>query len=331
MPELPSRGRLQESLRPPAQSESAEPQVGIFAEAPGELYVDAVVATEGGAVEAGEGAGPRARKRLGPVFWISVGWITLVILAAIFAKYLPIKSYTETGVGPPRTHPNSQFWFGTDELGRDMLARVIYGARVSMIVGFASIFAAFIIGGGIGIVAGYYGGKLGRFLMGCMDVFLAFPALVASLAIVTFLGQSLRNVTIAIALVSIAPVARIIRASTLTFAEREFVTAARTLGAKNRRIIIKEILPNVLPPAASYSLIGVALAIVGEGALAFLGLSVRPPTPSWGSMINEGRSFLEHDAYISLIPAAAMFLTVLSFNFAGDSLRAFFDVKESAL
>jgi peptide/nickel transport system permease protein len=327
MPEQPSKTQLQESLRPAAQSEAAIPGVGIFAEAPGELYVDALLATEGGAV----GAEEKARRKLGPVFWMSVTWIGVVILAAIFAGLLPIHSYTATGVGPPRTHPNSEFWFGTDELGRDMLARVIYGARVSLTVGFASILAAFIIGGGIGVVAGYYGGRLGRFLMGCMDVFLAFPALVASLAIVTFLGQSLRNVTIAIAIVSIAPVARIIRASTLTFAEREFVTAARTLGAKKRRIIIKEILPNVIPPAASYSLIGVALAIVGEGALAFLGLSVRAPTPSWGGMINEGRSFLEHDAYISLIPAAAMFLTVLSLNFAGDSLRSFFDVKESAL
>src|SRR5262249_55273964 len=128
---------------------------------PGELYVDAILATEGGAAaERVVLPGERARKKLGPVFWISVGWVALVILAAIFARFLPIKSYTETGVGPPRTHPNSQFWFGTDELGRDMLARVIYGARVSMVVGFASIFAAFIIGGAIGVIAGYYRGRV---------------------------------------------------------------------------------------------------------------------------------------------------------------------------
>jgi peptide/nickel transport system permease protein len=265
------------------------------------------------------------------MFWVSVGWIGLIVFLAIFATVLPIHSYTATGVGVPRSHPNAHFWFGTDELGRDMLSRVIYGARVSLTVGFASILAAFLIGGSLGLIAGYYGGKLGTVIMGCMDVLLAFPALVFALAIVTFLGQSLRNVTIAIAVVSIAPVARIIRASTLSFAEREFVTAARTVGAKDWRIITREILPNVLPPAASYSLIGVALAIVGEGALAFIGLSVRAPTPSWGGMIAEGVSFLNHYPYISLIPAAVMFVTVLALNFAGDSLRAFFDVKEGML
>jgi peptide/nickel transport system permease protein len=234
-------------------------------------------------------------------------------------------------VGPPRQPPGAHFWFGTDENGRDMLSRTIYGARVSLMVGFASIFLGLVIGGGLGVVAGYYQGRIGTFIMGCMDVMLAFPALVFALVIVTFLGASLLNVTVAIAVISIPQIARIIRASTLTFAEREFVMAARTLGAKNWRIITREILPNVILPAASFVLIAVALAIVGEGTLAFLGLSVPAPQPTWGGMINEGRTFLEIDPYISLIPAAAMFVTVLAFNFAGDSLRAFFDVKEGAL
>jgi peptide/nickel transport system permease protein len=321
---------VQKDLRPPAQS---EPAVGpaVFAAAPEELLVDAILATEGGAAGAAEDTEARRKKKLGVVFWLCVGWIVLVILLAVFASVLPIRSYRTNLLGPPRLHPSGKFWLGTDENGRDMLSRIIYGARVSLIVGFASILLGLLIGGTLGIIAGYYKGRIGTFIMGCMDVMLAFPALVFALVIVTFLGQNLLNVTVAIAVISIAPIARIIRASTLTFAEREFVMAARTLGAKNWRIITREILPNVILPAASFSLIAVALAITGEGTLAFLGLSVPAPTPTWGGMINEGRSFLELDPYISLIPAAAMFITVLAFNFAGDSLRAFFDVKEGAL
>jgi peptide/nickel transport system permease protein len=340
MPEQRSKAPVQgvpSETRPPAQSEGAAPSGdSIFAESPEELMVDAILATEGGAAGVGPaGAGAvdeiRAKKKLGFVFWLCVGWIGLVILLAVFANVLPLRSYRTNLVGPPRLHPSAHFWLGTDENGRDMLSRTIFGARVSLIVGFASIFLGLLIGGALGVIAGYYKGRIGTFIMGCMDVMLAFPALVFALVIVTFLGQSLTNVTLAIAVISIAPIARIIRASTLTFAEREFVMAARTLGAKNWRIITREILPNVILPAASFSLIAVALAIVGEGALAFLGLSVPAPTPTWGGMINEGRGFLQLDPYISMIPAAAMFITVLAFNFAGDSLRAFFDVKEGAL
>ena len=145
------------------------------------------------------------------------------------------------------------------------------------------------------------------------------------------MGQSLRNVTLAIAILAIAPIARIIRASTLTFSEREFVLAARALGAKNRRIIIREILPNVALPAASFALVAVAVAIVAEGTLAFLGLSVPAPTPTWGGMIADGRTLLEQAPHISFVPSIAMFLTVLALNFVGDSLRARFDVREGAL
>jgi peptide/nickel transport system permease protein len=332
MPEQRSKSPLPEQrtdIRPPAQSEA--PGTSIFAEAPDELGVDAILATEGGAAGVAQLEESRAKKRLGVVFWLCISWIALVIVLAVFANVLPLRSYRTNLLGSPRLRPNAHFWLGTDENGRDMLSRTIYGARVSLIVGFASIFLGLVIGGALGIIAGYYKGKIGTFIMGCMDVMLAFPALVFALVIVTFLGQSLLNVTIAIAVISIAPIARIIRASTLTFAEREFVMAARTLGAKNWRIITREILPNVILPAASFSLIAVALAIVGEGALAFLGLSVPAPTPTWGGMINEGRGFLQLDPWISMIPAAAMFITVLAFNFAGDGLRSFFDVKEGAL
>lgn len=270
-------------------------------------------------------------KRLGVPFWMSIGWIAVVVLAALFASVLPLKSPTRTGLGRPGIGPTLHFWLGTDDLGRDMLARVVYGARVSMIVGFTSISIGLTIGGTLGLIAGYYKGRLGAFIMSCTDVLLAFPSLVLALAIITFLGQSLRNVVLALGIISIAPIARIIRASTLTFAEREFVSASRSLGAKNFRIITREILPNVALPTLAFALVAVAVAIVAEGGLAFLGLSVKAPTPSWGGMINEGRSLLNRSPAVSLIPAAVMFVTVLSFNFAGDSLRSYFDVREGAL
>ena len=270
------------------------------------------------------------KKRFGIVFWICAGWIGLVILAAIFASLLPLKN-PDSLVAIPRMGPSMHYPLGTDDLGRDVLSRVVYGARVSMIVGFSSIAFGLLVGGTLGLIAGYYKGRIGRIIMGCMDVLLAFPALVFALALISFLGQNLRNVVIAIGVLSVAPIARLIRASTLTFSEREFVVAARALGAKDFRIITREILPNVAVPTLSYSLVAVAVAIVAEGGLAFLGLSVRPPTPSWGGMINEGRTYLAHAAYMSLIPAGVLFVTVLAFNFVGDSLRSRFDPRRGAL
>lgn len=325
MPERSPRPELAEDLRPAAALTGSPRSTEVFVESTSVVLADAVTA---GVVTA---PGELTRKRLGPAFWMSVAWIGVVIGAAVFASVLPIKSPTDTGLGRPGMGPGTQFLLGTDDLGRDMLARIVYGARVSMIVGFTSIAIGLVVGGTLGIIAGYYKGRLGSFIMACMDVMLAFPTLVLALGIVTFLGQSLRNVVIALGVISVAPISRIIRASTLTFAEREFVTAARALGAKNRRIITREILPNVALPTLAFALVFVAVAIVGEGALAFLGLSVRAPTASWGGMINEGRSLLQRQAQVSLIPAAVMFLTVLAFNFAGDSLRAFFDVREGAL
>jgi peptide/nickel transport system permease protein len=223
---------------------------------------------------------------------------------------------------------------GTDTLGRDILSRIAFGSRVSLAVGFMSIFFGFVAGGFLGIVAGYFRGRLESLITGFMDVLLAFPSLVLLLAAVTFLAEgkpTIWHVTLAIGVLSIAPLGRIIRASTLTFAQREFVLAARTLGAKNGRIIRREILPNVLLPAMAFSLTAVAVAIVAEGALAFLGLSVQPPTPTWGGMINEGRIVLRDSAHVSLTPGFVLFFTVLAMNFVGDSLAARFSVREGAL
>jgi len=318
----------------PAPSADAPAPGGVATSLPGPTSAGGPDAPAGASASAAAPpparGGTRTRRRLGPAFWLSVLWIAVVVGAAVFASVLPLKSPNDP-LALPSQGPGWHHLLGTDDIGRDTLARVVFGARVSIIVGFTSIAIGLVVGGSAGLIAGYYKGRLGAVIMGCVDVLLAFPVLVLALGIITFMGQSLRNVTLALGIISIAPIARIIRASTLTFAEREFVVAARSLGAKNRRILLREILPNVALPTLAFSLVAVAVAIVGEGALAFLGLSVRAPTASWGGMINEGRTQLQSHAQVSLIPAAVMFVTVLAFNFTGDALRRLFDVRESAL
>jgi peptide/nickel transport system permease protein len=272
-----------------------------------------------------------ARRRLGPAFWVAGGWFSLVAILALLAPVLPLDD-PSLPAGAPRQSPNAEFWFGTDMLGRDIFSRVIWGGRVSLVVGFASILLGLAIGGTIGVLAGFFKRRTETVLMGSMDVLLAFPSLLLALVIVSFTGDSsITNVVLAIGIVSIAPVARLVRASTLVFSEREFVTAARSLGASNGRIITREILPNVMLPVLSFAIIGIAVAIIAEGGLAFLGLSVPPPTPTWGGMINDGRAQLDTYPYMSLIPCFVMFLTVLSLNLAGDRIREYFDIKEGAL
>lgn len=313
----------------------------LATEAPEPVVVDLVVTGPDGAAQAGAGAmgvavpagGAFRKKRLGITFWLSVGWLVLIVGLAVLASVLPLDDPTDFA-GRPNQPPSGDHLLGTDTLGRDILSRLAHGGRVSLSVGFMSISMGLLVGGLLGVVAGYFRGRIETVVMGAMEVLLAFPALILSLSIVTFLaaGQpSIWHVTLAIGFLSIAPIARIIRASTLTFAQREFVLAARTLGAKHWRVIRREILPNVLPPAISFALIAVAVAIVAEGTLAFLGLSLEAPTPTWGGMINEGRQGLRESPHVSLVPSCAMFVTVLALNLVGDGLTSRFDVRESRL
>jgi len=212
-----------------------------------------------------------------------------------------------------------------------MFARVVYGARVSLMVGVISVSLGMLIGGSLGLIAGYFRGRGETFITAAADIMLAFPPLILALALVAFLGQNLRNVTITVTILAIPSLIRITRAATLSFSQREFVLAARTLGASHWRIITKEILPNVIPPMASFSLLAIAVVIVAEGALSFLGLSVQSPHPTWGNMINEGRALLDTPPHISLIPCAVMFLTLVSFNYVGDKLQSIFNVRDSFL
>lgn len=270
-------------------------------------------------------------KKLGVAFWVAVIWVILNVTMAIIAPLLPLQPYHAVGVLVPNQGPSLHHLLGTDDLGRDLFSRVVYGARVSLVVGFASIFVGLVIGGGLGLVAGFFRGWVDLVANAVANIFLAFPALIFLLALVTFWGATLLHVTLAIGLLSIAPLFRVVRGNTIIYSEREFVLASRTLGAKNTRIMLKEILPNIIPTSLAFGLIGVAVAIVAEGGLAFLGLSVQAPTATWGSMISEGEAFLQQDPYISLWPALAMFLLVFALNSAADRLRAFFDIREGGL
>src|SRR3954468_9707975 len=285
------------------------------------------------AIEAG-GEGDRARKRkgIGIGAWLAIGWLALLGALALLAPVLPIPDPTNDaearlgGQGPTLAHI-----FGLDASGRDLLSRIIWGARTSLFIAFVAIAAGFIVGGALGIIAGYFRGRIGGFIGAVLDILLAFPQLVLALAIVTFLGRSVANVTFALAIVSTPVLARISRASTLSWSEREFVIAARSQGAKHGRVMIREILPNVIPAMLSIALLGVAVVIVAEAGLAIIGAGVNPAKVTWGNTIQSGISDLTDAPNIVLAPSFVIFITVMALNFLGDVVRAKFDVRESAL
>jgi peptide/nickel transport system permease protein len=223
---------------------------------------------------------------------------------------------------PSRMHP-----LGTDEFGRDVLSRVVYGARASLQVGLFAILASSVLGTAIGQIAGYRGGRLDEVLMRIMDALLSFPALMLALVINTILGTSLTNAIIAIAIVTLPGFARLARGSTLAARERDFVEAARTLGAGDGRILGRHILPNILAPLIVNASNQVSAAIVTEGSLSFLGLGVQPPTPSWGSMLRSGYGYMDTSPWLALAPGLALMITVLGFNFLGDALQDALDPR----
>jgi len=276
-----------------------------------------------------------SHKSLGWVFWICAGWVVLNILVAIFANFLHLQN-PDFQTATINAGPSAAHFFGTDDLGRDIFSRVLYGSRVSMIVGFGSIGIGLALGGTLGMISGYRRGTVDTVINAGSYVLLAFPALLAVIAIVTFWGHELWKITLVLGVASAPLIFRIVRASTLSYATRDFVAAAKALGATDRRILIREILPNIMPTIVSFSLIGVAVVIVLEGSLAFLGLSVPPPTPSWGNMLNESLNGLNNipgqsNPWLVIFPAVAMFLLLLAINLAGDRLRQYFDVTEVKL
>jgi peptide/nickel transport system permease protein len=275
---------------------------------------------------------PEKTESLGVLFWVCVGWITLNVLAAILANVLPLKNpyfedFNNINVGPGLRH-----LFGTDDLGRDIFSRVVFGSRVSIAVGVGAMIIGFGIGAPLGMLAAYRRGRLDTFITTIMYVLLAFPAIIATIAVLSFwTPRSLVKIIIVIGLASVPLVYRVIRTATLSVATKDYIIAAKVQGATDGRILVKELLPNIAPIGVSFLLIGIATVITLEGALAFLGLSVNPPTPSWGNMINEARTVLAQNPYLVIFPSVALCLFLLCLNFIGDRLRTHFDVTEVKL
>ena len=276
---------------------------------------------------------PLKKRPFGFLFWLAIGFLAVVLFSAVLANVLPLQNPTFGNYNALNQTSSGAHLLGTDDLGRDLLSRLVFGARVSLIVGFLGVVIGLVFGGTAGLISGYRGGRIDVALNAGSFIILAFPAIVAVIAIVTFWGASLFHITIILGVATIPLMYRVIRASSLSFAQRDFVVAAKTMGATDTRIVLREILPNVIPVTVTFSLITVAGLIVIEGTLAFLGLSVPLPTPSWGNMINEGTAngALSTNPYIMLWPALAMFMLLWSINLIGDRLRQRFDIREGLL
>lgn len=270
-----------------------------------------------------------ARNRVDVIVWLSVLWLLVVVAAALTASWLPIDDPLALDVSHKLSRPGENgFLLGSDGLGRDILARLVHGSRVSLVVSLAAVSIGVVGGGVLGMAAGFLRGWVDRVVMATSDILLAFPALVLLLGLLAYVGQSLTIITVTIGLVSIPRYARVARANTLSVSHREFSVAAELIGATRRRILFREITPNVMVPVLAFGFLSIGVVIVLEGSLSFLGLSVRPPTPTWGGMIADGRRFLQDAPHVSAIPSMAMFLTVLAVNFVGDRLRShFFDLR----
>jgi len=256
-----------------------------------------------------------------------LGLTLLLALAALFAPlvapYRPDEIHPIDSLLPP----TGRYPLGTDDLGRDILSRIVYGARVSLMVGGIAIGIAAAVGVPLGLLAGYVGGRLDGLVMRVMDALLAFPAILLAIALMAVLGPSLQNAMIAIGIIYVPTFARITRANVLSLREKEFVEAARALGAGSLYVAVLVILPNCLSPLIVQGSLGVANAILVEAALSFLGLGVQPPDPSWGSMLAYGRSLLGQAPWYATFPGLAIFVSVLALNFLGDGLREAFDPR----
>jgi len=252
-------------------------------------------------------------------------FVAIALLAPLLAPYDPLEV-----VIPRRLQaPSSDHWLGTDDLGRDNLSRILYGARVSLIVGVAATAIGAAIGTVLGIVAGYFGGVKDSIIMRFIDILLAFPGLLLALAIVTVLGSSTRNVILAVAIFAVPSFARIVRGSTLSVKKLEYIDAIRAIGAKDIRIIFVHVLPNILSPIIVQATLNVGGAIVTAAALSFLGVGTPPPTPEWGAMVDRGRAFLIQAPHMIYFPGLMIFLLVVGINMFGDGLRDYLEPKKT--
>lgn len=302
------------------------------------------------AVEAGDEG--TVKKKLGFGAWLAIGWLAVLVLACLVAPLLPFGEGTERFSGLSRQQPFcagadcvSGHPLGGDAIGRDMISRLVYGARNSLFIGIGSVTIGILVGGFLGLVAGYYRGRLESVIVAVLDVMLSLPALVLALSLTIFLEERMQDVlksketagritlTLALGIIAIPTLARITRANTLVWSQREFVTAARAQGAKNFRIMFREVLPNVVPAMAAIALLAIAVVIIAEASISILGAGVDLPAPTWGNIIFEGFPDLTNQEapHIVFEASAVIFITVLSLNYLGDAVRARFDVREAGI
>jgi peptide/nickel transport system permease protein len=309
------------------------------------LPVDAGIETQIAAIETDD-AGV-VKKKLGIGAWIALAWIVIVLGCCALAPFLPVPGATERVDGLSRVAPfeDGSHLLGGDAIGRDMLSRLIYGARNSLFIGVGSITMGILVGGFLGLVAGYYRGRLESVIVGTLDVMLSIPALILALTLTIFLEPRVQDLvkskettgrltlTFALGIIAIPTLARITRANSLVWAQREFVTAARAQGARNFRIMFREVLPNVVPAMAAIALLSIAVVIIAEASLSILGAGIDLPAPTWGNIIQEGfPDFTNEEApHIVFEASLVIFLTVLALNFLGDAVRARFDVREARI
>ena len=266
--------------------------------------------------------------RHNPLATLGVVLVTLFLICALFAPWIAPQDPAHIDLPNRLQTPSSQHLAGTDELGRDILSRLIWGARISMFVGSSVVACSLFLGLIIGSLAGYYGGRIDRFVnIVLMNAFLSFPGILIAIAFVAFRGPGILNLVLALSIGGWVGYARLVRAQVLAVREREFVEAARALGASDLRIVVRHILPNIIQPVIVQAAIGMAGAILTEATMSFLGLGVPPPTASWGSMLNDARSHLFDTPHLVLFPVFTVMLAVLAFNFIGDALRDVLDPR----
>ncbi len=253
--------------------------------------------------------------------WIGLGLFLFVVILALLAPWISPHDPLEQNILNRLEGPSAEFWLGTDSFGRDILSRILWGARISLTIALVSIGAAMVVGTIIGMLAGYIGGRFDVIVMQAMDVLLAFPGLILGLIVVAMLGPSITNLAVAISITAIPPFARIARAPTIAVKDREFIDAGRALGFSDRRLLFGHILPNIAPEVLVMGSLWLATAIRVEASLAFIGLGVSPPTPTWGGMIREGFERILDSYWLALCPSIAILIVVLGLNLLGDGLR----------
>ncbi len=262
-----------------------------------------------------------------PLAMFGLAIILLLVFCAIFADVLAPYDFAKQNLDHKFETPSAEHWLGTDEFGRDILSRLIFGARVSLQVGFIAVGIALVVGGMLGATAGYYGGWIDNGIMRVMDVLLSIPQTLLAIAIIAALGPSLMNLMIAVGVSAVPTYARIVRGSVLSIRGMEFVEAARSVGSSDLRIILKHIIPNSMAPIIVQSTLGVASAILNAAGLSFIGLGIQPPNPEWGAMLSGGRQYIRDSPHLTLYPGLAIMFTILALNFLGDGLRDALDPK----